>query len=137
MTSHADSEAIDRLKAASEGLFCVSESEYPFEVFRWPGLGQEPLTAEQLLQQTGHAADTAVEKVSLERFFRVATREQDWHGPEEREEVKRYRNLVQVLETCLKNIQVYRVGKVELDVYIVGETVSGNLAGLSTQVVET
>ncbi|MFB2767899.1 nuclease A inhibitor family protein [Pelatocladus sp. BLCC-F211] len=32
---------------------------------------------------------------------------------------------------------LYRVGEIEIDVYIVGETTEGNLAGLSTKVVET
>jgi hypothetical protein len=34
-------------------------------------------------------------------------------------------------------LQVYRLGKIEIDVYVVGETPTGNLAGLSTKVIET
>jgi len=32
---------------------------------------------------------------------------------------------------------VYRLSKIEIDVYIIGETPAGDLAGLSTKVVET
>jgi hypothetical protein len=34
-------------------------------------------------------------------------------------------------------LQVYRVGNIEIDVYIVGVTDGGGLAGLSTKLVET
>ena len=132
-TTSAD--IVNQLKQASDGLQCMSESDYPFEVFQWEG--QEPNTASTLIQQTGHTPDTQVEVVQLDEFFRNATQEQDWHNDEEKETVKRYRELVETLKTNLSNIQVYRLGTVEIDVYIIGQTPSGELTGLSTKVVET
>ena len=113
----------------------MSESDYPFEVFQW--VGQEPNTAETLIKRTGHTPDTLVEVVQLDEFFRNATQEQDWHNDEEKETVKRYRQLVETLKTNLSDIQVFRLGTVEIDVYIIGQTPSGELTGLSTKVVET
>ena len=112
----------------------MSESDYSFEVFQWETL--EP-TAETVIQQTSHAPDTPVEVVSLDEFFQNATQEEDWHNEEEKETVKRYQALVETLKTNLADLQVYRLGTVEIDVYIVGKTPSGDLAGLSTKVVET
>ncbi|HEY9302532.1 MAG TPA: nuclease A inhibitor family protein [Phormidium sp.] len=132
-TTSAD--IVNQLKLASDGLQCMSESDYPFEVFQWEG--QEPVTAQTVIQQTGHTPNTQVEVVQLDEFFRNATQEQDWHNDEEKEVVKRYQSLVETLKQSLSDIQVYRLGTVEIDVYIVGKTPSGNLAGLSTKVVET
>ena len=129
------SDIVDKLKQASDGLQCMSESDYPFEVFQWEG--QEPLTAETVITQTNHRPDTPVEVVQLDEFFQNATQEEDWHNDEEKETVKRSQALVETLKTHLSDIQVYRLGTVEIDVYIVGKTPSGNLAGLSTKVVET
>ncbi len=95
------------------------------------------MTTEQLLQCTGHPPSTPVKVVELERFFRPAVREQSWHNEEERATVKSYQALVNTLHRCLSDIQVYRIGKTEVDIYIIGTTSSGNLAGLSTKAVET
>lgn len=130
-----DSEILDQLKLASDGLLFMSESEYPFEVFLWERVGL--LTPEKVLQQTNHNQDTPVKVASLDDFFRVAVTEEDWHGEEEQETVKKFQNLVQTLKTNLSNLQVYRLGTVEVDAYIVGQTPTGDSAGLSTKVVET
>ncbi|MFN6455597.1 MAG: nuclease A inhibitor family protein [Nostoc sp. EfeVER01] len=130
-----NSEILDQLRTAADGLLMMSESEYPFEVFLWAGIGL--LTPEKVLQQTNHNQDTPVKVASLDDFFRVAVTEEDWHGEEEQETVKKFQNLVQTLKTNLSNLQVYRLGTVEVDAYIVGQTPTGDSAGLSTKVVET
>lgn len=125
----------DILKQASSDLRCASESSYPFTPFHWKV--QEKLNSEIILQKTGRPSSCVVEVISLDKFFRRATTEQDWHNEQERAEVRQYQNLVETLLTHLHDIQVYRIGEVEIDVYIVGRTVSGDLAGLHTKVVET
>lgn len=130
-----NTEITDKLKQASDGLLCMSESEYPFEVFLWEGVA--PVTEVKVLQQTNHASDTPVQVVTVDDFFRVATTPEDWHEEQEKEMVKRFQALVETIKANLNNPQVYRLGKIEIDAYIVGETPTGNLAGLSTKVVET
>ena len=72
----------------------------------------------------------------VEEFFAIA-QEEDWHGQEERETVKRFQNLVSVLKQNLSQLQVYRVGNTNINAYIVGVTDGGEWAGLSTKLVET
>lgn len=134
--TNTNSEIIDQLKSACDGLLCMSESDYPFEVFLWESL-KAPLTKEKILQQTGHPQDTPVQVVTVDDFFRVATTEQDWYGEEELATLKQYQDLVKILKQNLSNLEVYRLGEREIDVYIVGQTPVGNLAGLSTKVIET
>lgn len=112
----------------------MSESDYPFEAFQWETL--EP-TTETVIQQTNHTPDTPVEVVPLDEFFQNATQEQDWHNDQEKETVAKFKALVETLKTNLSDIQVYRLGTVVLDVYIIGKTSTGDVTGLSTKVVET
>ena len=130
-----NTEITDKLKQASNGLLCTSESEYPFEAFLWSGVA--PVTEVKVLQQTNHPQDTPLEVVEVNDFFRVATTSEDWHGEEEKQMVARFKALVNTIKTNLSNAQVYRLGKIEIDVYVVGESSTGDLAGLSTKVVET
>jgi len=74
--------------------------------------------------------------LAVDGFFAIATQEEDWHE-EEQETVQRFQNLVSVLKQNLSQLQVFRVGSIEIDVYIVGVTGGGGLAGLSTKLVET
>ncbi|MBD1835403.1 nuclease A inhibitor family protein [Cyanobacteria bacterium FACHB-472] len=131
-----NSELIDQLKSASEDLLFMSESDYPFEVFLWE-LDKTSLAKERLLELTGHPQDTPVEVVDIDRFFRAATTEQDWYGEEEIATLKKYQNLVETLNKNLSSLKVYRIGAIEIDVYILGQTSTGDLVGLSTKVVET
>ncbi|MEG4584679.1 nuclease A inhibitor family protein [Microcoleus sp. MOSTC5] len=125
----------DQLNQASEGLLFPSETDAPFEVVSWPT--QEELTQTKLLELTGHPPDAPVEMRTVDEFFAIATSEEAWHDEEERETAKRFQNLVNFLKQNLSQLQVYRVGSVEIDAYIVGVTQNGDWAGLSTQVVET
>ncbi|MHC5675464.1 nuclease A inhibitor family protein [Nostoc sp.] len=126
---------LDQLKLVSDGLLMMSESEYPLEAFLWSAT--PPATPEKVIQQTNHPQDTPIKIVEIDDFFQLATTEEDWHGEEEKATVNKFKTLVQTIKSSLKNPQVYRLGEIEIDAYIVGETPTGDLAGLSTKVVET
>ena len=128
---------VKELEAAAKGLRFQSESDYPFEAFLWESKADGEFTAPDLLALKQYAPDTPVKTVSLGRFFQAATKEEDWHNAEEQQTVKRFQELVATLKENLRDITVFKVGKTELDVYIVGKTKDDQLAGLSTKVVET
>jgi len=75
--------------------------------------------------------------LAVDDFFTIATAEEDWHDQDERETAKRFQNLVSILKQNLSQLQVYRVDSIDIDAYIVGVTDGGELAGLSTKLVET
>lgn len=124
---------IDLLKQNTEGLMMTSESEYPFEVFAWKSA---PLNLTTVLEKTSHSQETPVEVVGVDDFFRNSVSEEDWHEDEEKATVKKFQNLVNTLKTNLNNLQVYKIGSKEIDVYILGTTNDG-IAGISTKVIET
>jgi hypothetical protein len=127
---------IETLLQASAGLLMPSESEYPFESVYWSGQAKEELTTQKLLQLTGHPDNSPVETVELDYLFQNVAQEKEWHDEVQKVNVSRFQNLVSTLDNNLSNIKVYRVGTINLDVYIVGRAGS-DLAGLSTKVVET
>ena len=123
----------ETLTQASQGLLMPSESEYPFEVFIWKDV---ELTPEKILELTNYPPATLIEEVELDYFFRNVAGEKDWHDEIQKENVAKFQNLVQVIKDNLADIRVYRIGTIEVNVYIVGKTNDG-LAGLATKVIET
>ncbi|MDF5721931.1 MAG: nuclease A inhibitor family protein [Rhizonema sp. PD37] len=125
-----------KLKDAANGLYMPSESEHPFEPFVWSDV-KETLTPEKMLELTGHPQNSPVETVNLPDLFKNLAYEQEWHDDKQKENVGKYKNLLETIENNLRNVQVYRIGKRAIDVYIVGKTEEGSLAGVATKVVET
>ena len=128
-----DQELLEGLKEATNGLLFMSESDYPFEIVSW----DETITPEFLRQKAAAAADAPVEEQSLTDFFSVAAGEQEWKNESQIATAKKYQALAQLLNENLENVRVYRVGRVNLAVYIVGTSGSGKSIGVSTRIVET
>jgi hypothetical protein len=70
-----------------------------------------------LLQLTNHPADAPVKVVSVDEFLARATQEEDGHDEEELEMVQRFQNRVSILKQNLSQLQVYRVGNINIDAY--------------------
>jgi hypothetical protein len=131
----SDEQIIEELRQASEELLMMSESDYPFEVVRWEEAAE--ITPQLLRQKSGQAADALVGVETIEDFFRAAVTEHEGQGAEVRRTAEKFRRLMQALATNLRDVRAYKVGDVNLPVYIVGRAPSGRWLGLSTRVVET
>ena len=129
------SAVVETLKKASMGLQFPSETDAPFEAFAWPGQEGKPDKA-RVLALAGLPDGTPVKVKGLGAFFADVTEEQDWHDEDEKEEVRKFRQLAQALKESLADVKVFQVGSVEIDVYIVGRAESG-WAGLKTKMVQT
>lgn len=126
----------ETLEASVEGLLYTTETDEPFEVIHWPGDGK-PLDAGRLLELTSNAPDTPVSITSLDDFFKDLTTEQQWYGDQERATMQRYRDLENVIRRQLTDVRVFRVGEVEVSIYVVGVTPQGDWAGVKTSATET
>ncbi|HEX8071334.1 MAG TPA: nuclease A inhibitor family protein [Pyrinomonadaceae bacterium] len=135
MATDSDEQILKALKAAAKGLLFMSETDAPFAPVSWSHEGE--LTPDAVRELTKHDAATPVEVVSADDFFRAAVSEPDWKGPEELATARRFQTLLRLLHEKLADPRAYRVGKIELDVYVVGRAPSGKWLGLSTRVVET
>jgi Nuclease A inhibitor-like protein len=129
-----DRELIDKLRRATVDLYWSSESDGDWQVFLWE---EEQISPEQILKKLGFEPDTSIEVLDLDCLFANATKIQDWHDLDDEIEVRRYQKLEKFLKANLSDIKVYRIDEIEIDLYIVGKTESGKLAGLHTKIVET
>ena len=75
--------------------------------------------------------------MNVDEFLARATQEEDGYDEEELEMVQRFQTRVSLLKQNLSQLQVYRVGNINIDAYIVGMTTTGDGTGLSTKLVET
>ncbi len=130
-----DEEVLDELRQSTEGLLFMSESDYPFQTFRWEAATE--INAGYLRKLTGKSSDAPVRIQSVEDFFGAATSLPEWKQEQERDTAKRYQSLVQLLKENLPDAKVYRVGEISIEVFIVGKGHAGNWLGLSTKVIET
>src|SRR5687767_1204964 len=114
-----DEHLLAQLKKESDGLLVMSESDYPFEMVKWDGSIE--ISPEFLRSLTNEPAESRVEEISLEQFLAS--------GP--------FEHLERFLRKHLKDLKVYKVGAINIPVYIVGKSPEGNWLGLSTRVVQT
>jgi hypothetical protein len=130
-----DEQLADELREATRGLLFMSESDYPFELVRWEGVDE--LTHDFLRGLTGQDSSTPVETRTAAEFFRAAADTPQWKSEAELATARRYQSLLRLLEENLPGLKVYRVGSVNMPVYVVGRGPSGGWLGVSTRVVET
>ncbi|MGB3616268.1 MAG: nuclease A inhibitor family protein [Elainellaceae cyanobacterium] len=126
-------DSIDQLQQAIAGLTYTSEITAPFKVIQWDGPNPKDLKA-----LVRGPANQPLETVSLDQFFHAHTQVQDWHSEAERDRAQRFQALVALLKQQLQDIRVFKTGKTEKMVYIVGYWSSdGSPMGITTTIVET
>lgn len=128
-------EVLAPILAAADGLLMPSESDYPFEPFRWPGVGS--LTPESLATSLGMPPDAPVETRDFEAFFGRLSAVYDWHGEQERATAAQFAVLRDTIVEHLDDLVVYRVGSRQIKVVIAGRDATGAIGGLCTTVIET
>lgn len=127
--------ALKKLRTAADGLVLVSETDAPFEAFEWGA--HDALTPSLVRELGGHAKRSKVAARDFRKFFEPLTQEQDWHEDEDKEQVRKYRELAAVVEKELTDATVYRVGETEVTYYVVGRSKAGNWVGVKAKAVET
>jgi len=125
----------EQIKKATEGLFYISETDAEILPFR--GNPAEAVTKEEVLSQIKGAANLTVEERDFTGFFARLTEMQEWFGDEEKETAQKFKRLKDLLEKNLKNLKVFKVGKIQLDIYVVGLDAENNLSGIKMKAVET
>jgi Nuclease A inhibitor-like protein len=122
----------EQFNQLSEGLLYMSETDAPLIYYeldlersqQWP-----PSTAGQFLQLIGEDPATHVEKLAPEKFFRDLRT-----GNEDREDqVAALRTMMEELN----NLEGFRVGAIQIKIFVLGANDSGRVVGLQTLSVET
>lgn len=133
--SSAKSDLSAQIKKAASGLYYTSETDA--EIAEFAGKKAEAVTADELLKQIEPADKQPVEEKDFDGFFARLTEIQEWFGEEEKTTAQKFADLKIILEKNLKNIKVFKIGKIQIDIYVVGLDTDGNLTGIKTKAVET
>jgi Nuclease A inhibitor-like protein len=126
----------ERLEREVEGLVYSSESDRPFEVFFLPGAGDRPPGVDAFARMIGAPEDARREERDLDDFFARHTDTSDPYDEEAQRIRPRYETLRETLR-ALRWTTVYRIGRIEVQCYVVGGDGRGNLVGVRTVAVET
>lgn len=126
----------EELKRACEGLLMMSESDHPLEVVRWAG-GDDQVAPARLRTLAGAGEDAPVETQGVDEFFHAAAAEREYHSAEDRALAGRFRRVAALLIGELSGTLAYRVGEINIAVFVVGKGPGGDWVGVMTRVVET
>ncbi len=125
------------LENLTEDLLYMSESDYPFDFVSFDGSGDKAPSLEGLLERLDLPDDTVTDQETVDQFFHWLTRDEAGMTEEERAEAQRYRDLRQALEANLDDLAIFRIGEIEIRVYLIGRDACGRWSGLATTSVET
>ena len=124
---------LQQIKDASEGLLFISETDHPFEVVEFKSDNIE----KEIKRLAQKPADALIEKQAIDYFFRNMVKTYPGYFEEQQSIAFRFLKLQELLKQALKDVQVYRVGSIQVDVFIIGRLHDGSFGGLKTKVVET
>lgn len=115
------------IEEAAAGLLFPSESDFPIEAYRF---GEEEPSPAAVLRARGLPPETPVEQTSVASFFEGLVEGDD-------DSAGQFRALVDLLQRELSDLRVYRVGKVDIQAFVLGQHPSGVWLGVTTKLVET
>jgi len=126
---------IDAFAQVSNGLVYISETDA--EVLPFIDGEADAVTKETVLKAAGLPDDTRVEEVDFDQFFARLSAVKDWYGDEEKKRAGQFARLGEVLQGYLRELKVFRLGRVQIEIYIAGLDETNHLAGIRTRAVET
>lgn len=126
---------IDAFAQVSNGLLYGSEIDA--EVVPFVDGIADAVTREAVLQLAGKSLDTHVDEVDFDQFFAKRSAIQDWYGEDEKKRAGQFAQLNEVLQGYLRELKVFRLGRIQIEIYIAGLDETNHLAGVRTRAVET
>ncbi|MCC6328916.1 MAG: hypothetical protein IT174_10400 [Acidobacteria bacterium] len=122
------------LDDACRGLVYVSETDSPIV----PVLSATPndVTVEEFIKNAVRS-NGPVEKRPTAAFFDRLTSEKAWQNEEERSNAGRFSKLRAIVLDQLDGPATYRIGRVQIDIFVLGRDEEGRIAGFRTRSVET
>lgn len=140
MSHDSFADDVDRLRTLVADLWYPSETDAPVVVVVWPVPSPEAASADPPptpISQDLAASGAPLTEHSADQFFQPILRQPFWHSAQGEHLAQRYEALQQFLQAKLSNLRTYRLGQVEVTLYVVGQHPNGNYLGVKTQVVET
>jgi Nuclease A inhibitor-like protein len=120
---------------AIEGLFYVSETDSPFYFFQF---GECKTVNPKIIRECLNLDNSiSVEERSFDEFFSRLVHEKDWFGEREKSIAAKFSTLKLLLKKNLTEVKVFRIGRIQIDIYVAGLDLENRLTGIKTKSVET
>lgn len=133
--SKGSKDVLERIAEACQGLNFVSETDSDVRpLFLGPLDDISPASFGKVVAQTAGATITERDAGG---FFAALTKARSWQTPAQARNAKRFAELEKLLNAELQDLRVFRVGRVRIDIYVVGRDAAGNWLGVKTHAVET
>lgn len=133
--NHKKIDLAARIKETADGLFYMSETDA--EILPFSGKKAETISSAELLNQIEGKKDSHIEEKDFTEFFARLTEIQDWFGDEERAAAQKFDTLKNLLQNNLRDLKVFKIGEIQIDIYVVGLDAENTLTGIQTKAVET
>jgi hypothetical protein len=97
----------------------MSESDHPFELIQWDGTSE--MTPTFIRKVAGAPKDCPIQEIDAGDFLSSGL----------------YQPLLLVLRSQLTELKAYKVGRINMPVFLVGRSSEGTWLGVATRVVQT
>lgn len=135
MKKKALTNPIKNLEKLTKGLVYISEIDCEFEVFCAGKINE--LDGQIVLSKIGADPEQKMEEISLNNFFKHPTTIREGFTKERIQIAKRFLRLKKYIVKTTRNPKVFKVGDVNLEIYIFGKDEKGRLIGVKTYALET
>lgn len=126
---------LQKLQQLTRGLLFSSESDYPFETVDWNHLTDDQL---QVAIRAAHPSGKNFEETTLDVVFNKQIQNRLRSGdPAEASAARQYQELQDFFQSHTQPVRVWRCGRIEIGVYIIGTLADGHRVGLKTISIET
>ena len=133
----------EKISLKEEIIFLTSDLMYPSEsdekidYFEMELSTDEKLSFANFRIFNGIRPEVEIEEMEFELFFKPLTKIEEWFGKEEMKWAEDSLKLKELLLEKLKDIQILKVGRIQIDVYLFGKSGECKWEGLKTKLIET
>lgn len=125
----------DRIEKACRGLVYISETDSEVEPFR--GAKAAGTGTDDFRYAAEIGSDIEIESGDVYEFMERLSQKHEWHSGRDEQNAAGFRELFKLLKKELNDLRLYRVGRVSLQIYVVGIDKKGRMRGVRMRSVET
>jgi Nuclease A inhibitor-like protein len=127
----------DEIISLSSDLMYPSESDEKIEYFEMEVSTENKLSLAHFRMYNGIRPEVEIVEMDFEFFFKPLIKIEDWFGVDEKKWAEDSMKLKDLLIKKVKDIQILKVGKIEIQVYLFGKSEECKWEGLKTKLIET
>ena len=127
----------EEIKNLSADLMYPSESDEKIEYFEMEHSTDEKLSLADFRMYNGIKPETVITEIPFDDFFKPLVKIEDWFGDDEKKWAEDSLKLKNLLTDKAKDFQGFKVGSIEIDVFVFGKLDECKWIGLKTKMIET